>query len=162
MRKSLKTSDRTSAIAKAEEEVLDLKVVLKNGGSVLPLSVEDLVEKFLQTKRALIRGKWEGKRTAVTQEHHQGEVCPDRRETSELPGAVPWCQVRCPQLPLSKWNQKASWRSETQPHPRLGARSHPKQTPQERDGNEGSAGGGDGERSICRSHQNSPFRTKTW
>ena len=61
LRKSLKTSDRTSAITKAEEEVLELKVVLKNGGSVLPLSVEDLVEKFLQTKRALIRGKWEGK-----------------------------------------------------------------------------------------------------
>ena len=105
--------------------------MLKNGGSVLPLSVEDLVEKFLQTKRALIRGKWEGKEDAGLK-HHQGEVCPDRRETSELPGAVPWCQVRCPQH-SSQVEPVAYLESADAAHQDQGQTQS--RHPQERDGN---------------------------
>lgn len=114
VRKSLKTPDRTSAITRAEEEVLELKVVLKNGGSVLPLSVEDLVEKFLQTKRVLIRGKWEGKDEAglksITKERYaliEGKL---RNYLVPFLGA----KSDARSIPLSKWNQWHTWRVKTQ------------------------------------------------
>ena len=46
LRKSLKTPDRATAIQKAEEELLNLRVFLKQGASVNPLSAENFVEKF--------------------------------------------------------------------------------------------------------------------
>ena len=48
IRKSLKTPDRETAISKAEEMVLEVKVQLRQGGSVVALPVEDLVETFPQ------------------------------------------------------------------------------------------------------------------
>ena len=47
IRKSLRTPDRATAISKAEEEVMELRVTLKQGGSVLPMPVEEVVERFL-------------------------------------------------------------------------------------------------------------------
>ena len=47
VRKSLKTPDRATAISKAEEEVLNLRVLLKQGASVNRLTAEDFVEGFL-------------------------------------------------------------------------------------------------------------------
>ena len=47
VRKSLKTPDRATAISKAEEEVLNLRVLLKQGASANRLTAEDFVEGFL-------------------------------------------------------------------------------------------------------------------
>ena len=64
VRKSLKTADRTFAITKAEEELLNLRVLLKQGASVSPLSATEFVEKFLRTKHSRIRDTWGGKEDA--------------------------------------------------------------------------------------------------
>ena len=121
VRKSLKTSDRTAAIDKAAEEVLELKVVLKNGGSVLPLSVEDLVEKFLQTKRALIRGEWEGKedagRKSITKERYA--LIAGKLRNYLVPFLGSKSDARS--IPNSKWKEWETWRVESK-HTRTGGR----------------------------------------
>ena len=61
VRKSLKVTEKADAISKAEEMVLEIKVQLKQGVGVLPTPVESVVEKFLETKRALVRDAWESK-----------------------------------------------------------------------------------------------------
>ena len=74
IRKSLRTPDREIALQKAEEMVLEVKVQLKQGGSVLALPVSDLVDRFLRHKKTRIRGKWESKQDAglrsITQERY--------------------------------------------------------------------------------------------
>ena len=121
LRKSLKTSDRSAAIEKAAEEVLELKVVLKNGGSVLPLSVEDLVEKFLQTKRALIRGEWEGKedagRRSITEERYVLIAGKLRNYLVPFLGA----KSDARSIPYAKWKEWQTWRVESR-HTRTGGR----------------------------------------
>jgi len=58
IRKSLRTSDKSFAVMKAEEMVIEIKVQLKQGGSALPFPVEDLVAKFLVEKAHRIRGEF--------------------------------------------------------------------------------------------------------
>lgn len=60
-RKSLGVSTRLEALARAEEEVLEIRVQLKQGIPLKRLSVEDVVEKFLRHKKSRVRGNWEGK-----------------------------------------------------------------------------------------------------
>ncbi|QNI43860.1 phage integrase family protein [Synechococcus sp. WH 8101] len=121
LRKSLRTSDRSAAIEKAAEEVLELKYVLKNGGSVLPLSVEDLVEKFLQTKRALIRGEWEGKedagRRSITKERYALIAGKLRNYLVPFLGA----KSDARSIPYAKWKEWQTWRVESR-HTRTGGR----------------------------------------
>jgi hypothetical protein len=54
--------------------VLEIKVQLKQGVDVLPTPVESVVEKFLETKRALLREAWESKedrgRKSITEERY--------------------------------------------------------------------------------------------
>ena len=57
----MKVTEKADAISKAEEMVLEIKVQLKQGVGVLPTPVEIVVEKFLETKRALVRDAWESK-----------------------------------------------------------------------------------------------------
>ncbi len=52
VRKSLRTSDRTTAIERAEDLVLELKSALRAGGNASRVTAEDLVSRFLKTKRA--------------------------------------------------------------------------------------------------------------
>jgi hypothetical protein len=74
VRKSLKVTEKADAITKAEEMVLQLRVQLKEGVGVLPTPVESVVEKFLETKRALVRDAWESKedrgRKSITEERY--------------------------------------------------------------------------------------------
>ena len=113
LRKSLKTPDRATAIQKAEEEVLNLRVLLKQGASVNPLSAENFVEKFLRTKHSRIRDTWEGKedagRKSITQERY-GLI-----EGKLLNYLVPFLgastDVRT--VPLRKWDEWMTWRVES-------------------------------------------------
>ena len=59
VRKSLRTSDRELAIEKAEDMVMDIKVDLRSGVSVVPIPVKDVVESFLRYKKSLTRGEWD-------------------------------------------------------------------------------------------------------
>ena len=52
VRKSLRTNDRELAIEKAEDMVMDIKVDLRSGVSVVPIPVEDVVESFLRYKKS--------------------------------------------------------------------------------------------------------------
>ena len=121
VRKSLKTSDRSSALEKAAEEVMDLRVLLKNGGSALPLSVRELVEKFLQTKRVLVRGEWESKAEAghksITKERYA--LIAGKLKNYLVPFLGATTDVRS--VPLSRWNDWRTWRVEST-HTRTGGR----------------------------------------
>ena len=74
IRKSLRVADRATAISKAEDELLEVKVQLRQGGSVVPVSVELVVEKFLKYKKSLVRGEWESKddagKRSITKERY--------------------------------------------------------------------------------------------
>ena len=61
VRKSLKVADRNSAIRKAEELVLDIKVTMKVGGTVVRFPVQELADRFCKYKKSLVRGSWEVK-----------------------------------------------------------------------------------------------------
>ena len=54
--------------------VLEVKVQLRQGGSVVALPVEELVKRFLKYKEARIRGEWDSKQDAglrsITQERY--------------------------------------------------------------------------------------------
>ena len=62
IRKSLLTKDRTTAITKVNEMVVNVMVDLRSGNSIIPVPVEDVVEKFLKHKKSRTRGRWESKR----------------------------------------------------------------------------------------------------
>ena len=61
VRKSLRTSDRELYIQRSEEEVLELRVLIRQGVTPSKVTVEEFVKKFLKTKEVLIRQEWEGK-----------------------------------------------------------------------------------------------------
>ena len=65
IRKSLLTKDRTTAITKVNEMVVNVMVDLRSGNSIVPVPVEDVVEKFLQYKKSRTRDRWESKKTEV-------------------------------------------------------------------------------------------------
>ena len=112
VRKSLKTPDRHVAVTKAEEEVLALRVLLKQGGTALPLPVEVLVEKFLRTKKSRIRGNWEGKqdagRRSITQERYNLIAGKLRNYLVPFLGA----KTDARGISFSKWNDWEMWRVE--------------------------------------------------
>ena len=74
VRKSLMVTEKADGISKVEDMVLEIKVQLKQGVGVLPSPVESVVEKFLETKRALVRDAWESKqdrgRKSITEERY--------------------------------------------------------------------------------------------
>ena len=121
IRKSLRTPERATAISKAEEEVMELRVTLKQGGSVLPMPVEEVVERFLKSKRARIREEWEGKdaagRRSITKERYaliEGKL---RNYLVPFLGA----KTDARNIPFSKWNEWEGWRVESR-HTRTGGR----------------------------------------
>ena len=109
-RLSLKTACRATAIAKAEEEVLNLRVLLKQGATVNGLTAEKFVEKFLATKQSLVRGKWEGKADAglksITRERFKLIAGKLRNYLVPFLGAS--TDVRT--VPLRKWDTWREWR----------------------------------------------------
>ena len=110
IRKSLKTPDRETAISKAEEMVLEVKVQLRQGGSVVALPVEELVKRFLKYKEARIRGEWDSKQDAglrsITQERY-GLIAGKLRNY-----LVPFLGAKTDArgVPFSKWKQWEEWR----------------------------------------------------
>ena len=61
-RMSLLVSEREDALMRVQEEAVNLRVQLAQGVTVvIKTTVEDLVAKFLASKRSRIRGAWEGK-----------------------------------------------------------------------------------------------------
>ena len=61
VRKSLGVVDRESAIKKAEEIVIDIKVAMRSGGTVVKFPVQELADRFCKYKKSYDRGSWEGK-----------------------------------------------------------------------------------------------------
>lgn len=112
VRKSLRTPDRATAIEKSEELVMELRVVLKQGGSAKPVPVEEMVQKFLRVKKSLVRGDWEGKedrgRKSITLERYgwiEGKL---RNYFVRFLGAK--TDVRT--IPLQRWSEWSTWRVE--------------------------------------------------
>ena len=110
IRKSLRTPEREIAILKAEQEVLNIKVKLAQGASVLAVPVLTLVEKFLASKRTLIRGKWESKAEAgkrsITKERY---VLIEGKLYNYLVAFL-GSQTDVRNVPHLKWNEWEMWR----------------------------------------------------
>ena len=121
LRKSLRTPDRATAISKAEEEVLNLRVLLKQGASVNGLTAEKFVEKFLATKQSLVRDTWEGKgdagKKSITKERYAWIAGKLRNYLVPFLGAS--TDVRT--VSLRKWDAWHQWRVESR-HTRTGGK----------------------------------------
>ena len=107
VRKSLRTADRSIALERAMEQVLETKLVLKQGGSVVAMPVEQVVEKFLAMKQARVRGRWEGKGEAGTKSitaERYGLIAGKLRNY-----LVPFLGAKTDarSIPFSKWKQWA-------------------------------------------------------
>ena len=112
IRKSLRTSDKSFAVMKAEEMVIEIKVQLKQGGSAFPFPVENLVAKFLVEKAHRIRGEWEGKedagRKSITQQRFQ--LIEGKLRNYLIPFLGSKTDVRG--VPVSKFKNWERWRKE--------------------------------------------------
>ena len=110
IRKSLRTSDRVYAISKAEEMVVEIKVQMKQGGSVVPLPVSVLVEKFLEHKRSRVRGEWESKddagKRSITQERYG--LISGKLNNYLVPFLGAKTDARG--IATNKWNEWEGWR----------------------------------------------------
>jgi len=110
VRKSLKVTEKADAISKAEEMVLDIKVQLKQGVGVLPTPVESVVEKFLETKPALVPDAWESKenkgRKSITEERYG--LITGKLRNCLTPFLGPKTDAR--NIPYCKWNDWQAWR----------------------------------------------------
>ena len=120
IRKSLLTTKRDEAISKAEDLVIDVKVDLKSGSSIIPVPVEDLVEKFLRHKKSLTRGKWESKkdsgRRSITEERYTLVAGKLRNYLVGFLGKK--TDVR--NVPYKKWNKWEGWRRENNKRKEMG------------------------------------------
>jgi len=119
VRKSLRTPDRDAAIEKAEDLVLELKSVLRAGGTATKITAEDLVNRFLKIKYARIRQDDEGKSDAgkrsITRERY---VLIEGKLRNYL---VPFLgrNTDVKSVPLMKWNEWEAWRKDNK-HTRSG------------------------------------------
>ena len=112
VRKSLGVVDRESAIKKAEEIVIDIKVAMRSGGTVVRFPVQELADRFCKYKKSLVRGSWEGKdkkgKRSITKERYtliEGKI---RNYVVGFLGA----NTDVKDVPLRKWSQWESWRKE--------------------------------------------------
>ena len=115
-RKSLRVVTRLEAIERAAEEVVEIKVQLKQGMGINRLPVEDLVGKFLRHKKSRVRDEWEGKeqagRKSITKESWgllEGKL---RNYLVPFLGA----KTDARSVPLSKWKEWEVWRREQTQH----------------------------------------------
>jgi len=115
VRKSLRTSDRELSIRRSEEEVLELRVLLRQGGTPNKVTVEEFVTKFLKTKQVLIRGEWEGKsdrgRKSITKERYQ--LIEGKLRNYFIGFLGNKTDIRT--VSLSKWKEWEVWRVENNP-----------------------------------------------
>ena len=62
------------AIQKAQDLLLEVKVDIKQGSSIVPVPVEVVVEKFLEFKKSFVRDEWDSKkdkgRKSITKERY--------------------------------------------------------------------------------------------
>ena len=110
VRKSLKVTEKADAISKAEEMVVELRVQLKQGVGVLLTPVERVVEKFLETKRALVRDAWESKedrgRKSITEERYGLIAGKLRNYLTPFLGA----KTDARNIPYRTWHDWQAWR----------------------------------------------------
>ena len=89
--------------------VLEIKVQLKQGVGVLPTPVESVVEKFLETKRALVRDAWESKEDrgrSITEERYGLIAGKLRNYLTPFLGA----KTDARNIPYRTWNDWQAWR----------------------------------------------------
>jgi len=120
IRKSLGVIEREDALRKAEDMVLDVKVQMRQGGSILPFPAQKLVDLFLQKKKSLVRGEWESK-------HDQGDKTITQQRYVLIEGKLRNYFVRflgantdVRTVPLSRWNKWEQWRLDNNVRKELG------------------------------------------
>ena len=120
IRKSLLTKDRTTAITKVNEMVVNVMVDLRSGNSIIPVPVEDVVEKFLKHKKSRTRGRWESKRDrgkkSITSERYtliEGKL---RNYLIGFLGKK--TDVRT--IPFKRWSKWEEWRIENNVRKEMG------------------------------------------
>ena len=110
IRKSLKTHLREIAIFKAEQEVVNIKVKLAQGASVLNVPVVELVDKFLTYKKTLIRGDWESKAEAGKRSITRARYGLIKGKLYNYLIAFLGVKTDVRNIPFSKWNEWETWR----------------------------------------------------
>jgi len=110
VRKSLGVVDREDAIKKAEALVIDIKVTMKAGGTVVKFSVQQLADEFCKYKKSLVRGSWESKdqrgKRSITNERYRLIESKIRNYVVKFLGKNTDVKV----ISLRKWSSWESWR----------------------------------------------------
>ena len=111
-RKSLGVSARLEALARAEEEVVELRVQLRQGISLVRMPVEEVVAKFLRHKMSRVRGEWEGKdvagRRSITTDRYG--LIEGKLRNYLIPFLGARTDIRT--IPAGKWLEWEMWRRE--------------------------------------------------
>ena len=91
---------------------MELKILLRQGGSPNKVTAEEFVKKFLQTKKVRIRQEWEGKidagRKSITKERY--ELIEGKLRNYFVRFLGEKTDIRT--VPLLKWNEWETWRIE--------------------------------------------------
>jgi len=115
-RKSLRVTSRDEALIKAQQEVLELMVQLKQGVSITKVTVEDVVAKFLRHKKSRVRDTWEGKdeagKKSITRE--RWALIEGKLRNYLIPFLGGKTDIRS--IPSSKWLEWEAWRREQVRH----------------------------------------------
>ena len=109
VRKSLGVVDREDAIKKAEALVIDIKVTMKAGGTVVKFSVQQLADEFCKYKKSLVRGSWESKdqrgKRSITNERYELIEGKIRNYVVKFLGK----NTDVKEISLRKWSSWESW-----------------------------------------------------
>ena len=120
VRKSLGIANRAEAILKAEEMAFEAKSDLRGGISLVPVPVENLVEKFLLFKKSRVREAWQGKKDmgkkSITQERYI--LIRGKLNNYFLKFLGRKTDVRS--VPDKRWDDWESWRRANNTRPELG------------------------------------------
>lgn len=110
VRKCLMVVDRETAIQKAEEIVIDIKVAMRTGGTVVKFPVQELADRFCKHKKSLVRGSWEGKdkkgKRSITIDRY---ILIESKIRNYVVKYL-WKNTDVKDVPLRKWSQWESWR----------------------------------------------------
>ena len=115
-RKSLRVTTRDEALVKAQQEVLELMVQLKQGVTINKVVVADVVAKFLRHKKSRVRDTWEGKeeagRRSITKE--RWGLIEGKLRNYLVPFLGAKTDIR--NIPSNKWLEWEAWRREQTRH----------------------------------------------
>ena len=109
-RKSLLVTTRQEAEARAQEETVNMRVLLQQGVTLVKTTVQGVVEKFLRHKASRVRDAWEGKQEAGRRTITQARYGLIRGKLQNYLVPFLGAKTDAKSIPKNKWNEWEGWR----------------------------------------------------